>query len=111
MVVCAAGMRSFGVAHYLREQGISDAWSLAEGFGGMVSAGHAYHQPPAKGSLRLTQRVRLPAGLDLPEGAEIGTVQRISQTESGLRCQVQVALPGGGMRWLEDLPAEELQPA
>ncbi|MED5372413.1 MAG: rhodanese-like domain-containing protein [Myxococcota bacterium] len=33
VVVCAAGARSFGVAHYLREQGIEDAWSLSGGVG------------------------------------------------------------------------------
>ncbi len=39
VVVCAAGMRSFGVAHYLREQGLDDAWSLVGGVGAGVSAG------------------------------------------------------------------------
>jgi rhodanese-related sulfurtransferase len=33
IVVCAAGARSFSVAHYLREQGFPQAWSLEEGVG------------------------------------------------------------------------------
>ena len=33
IVVCAAGARSFSVAHYLREQGFAQAWSLEEGVG------------------------------------------------------------------------------
>ena len=33
VVYCAAGARSYGVAHYLREQGIPEAWSLIGGIG------------------------------------------------------------------------------
>ena len=33
VVYCAVGQRSFGVAHYLREQGLHDTWSLAGGIG------------------------------------------------------------------------------
>ena len=33
LVVCAAGARSFGVAHYLREQGFEKSWSLSGGVG------------------------------------------------------------------------------
>ena len=44
-VVCAAGMRSFGVAHYLREQGYAEAWSVPEGVGGLAEAGLPWVQP------------------------------------------------------------------
>lgn len=113
VVVCAAGVRSFGVAHYLREQGLSDAWSLSEGFGGLVSAGWPYHQPPTKAPLRLTQAVSLtalPPELR-PEGAEAGTVQRLHEVEGELRCDVLVPVQGGGARMLEGLPAAALRPA
>ena len=33
VVYCAHGVRSFGVAHWLREQGFEQAWSLVEGVG------------------------------------------------------------------------------
>jgi len=39
VVYCAAGARSFGVTHWLREQGWVDAWSLVSGFSGTVDAG------------------------------------------------------------------------
>lgn len=39
VVYCAAGARSFGVTHWLREQGWEDAWSLVSGFSGTVDAG------------------------------------------------------------------------
>ena len=39
LVGCAAGARSFGVTHWLREQGWTDAWSLVSGFSGTVDAG------------------------------------------------------------------------
>lgn len=44
VVYCAAGVRSFGVAHWLREQGWSDAWSLSGGAGAGVSAGVPWQQ-------------------------------------------------------------------
>lgn len=39
VVYCAAGGRSYGVTHWLREQGLADAWSLSGGAGAGVSAG------------------------------------------------------------------------
>lgn len=42
IVYCAAGARSYGVAHWLREQGFAQAWSLSGGAGAGVSAGFAW---------------------------------------------------------------------
>ena len=39
LVYCAAGARSFGVTHWLREQGWSDSWSVTSGFSGVLRAG------------------------------------------------------------------------
>ena len=39
VIYCAAGVRSYGVTHWLREQGWTDAWSLTSGFAGAVDAG------------------------------------------------------------------------
>ena len=39
LVYCAAGARSFGVTHWLREQGWSDAWSVTSGVSGVLRAG------------------------------------------------------------------------
>ena len=45
VVYCAAGMRSYGVTHWLREQGWTDAWSLTSGFHGTVEAGFEIVRP------------------------------------------------------------------
>jgi rhodanese-related sulfurtransferase len=56
-VYCAAGARSFGVAHWLREQGFPQAWSLSGG----VGVFHAVKVPvrPPPGMVPGT-RVKLP---------------------------------------------------
>jgi len=46
IIYCAAGARSYGVAHYLREQGIEDAWSLVGGIGAWLQQGGAWLAPP-----------------------------------------------------------------
>jgi rhodanese-related sulfurtransferase len=45
-VYCAAGARSWGVAWWLREQGFSQAWSLAGGVGVFPAVGHRVAPPP-----------------------------------------------------------------
>jgi rhodanese-related sulfurtransferase len=45
VIYCAAGVRSHGVAHWLREQGWADAWSLTSGFHGAVEAGFSIVRP------------------------------------------------------------------
>ncbi len=45
-VYCAAGARSFGVAHWLREQGFPQAWSLAGGIGVFHAVNHPVRPPP-----------------------------------------------------------------
>ena len=44
LVYCAAGVRSFGVTHWLREQGWENAWSVTSGFAGVLAAGGELHQ-------------------------------------------------------------------
>ncbi len=57
-VYCAAGARSWGVAHWLREQGFPLAVSLAGGVGVFPAIGHPVAAPPG---LMPGTRVRLPA--------------------------------------------------
>ena len=45
VIYCAAGSRSFGVAHWLREQGWEEAWSLESGFYGVTEAGFEVARP------------------------------------------------------------------
>ena len=42
VVVCAAGMRSFGVAHYMRDNGVEDAWSMVGGLGTWADQGYGH---------------------------------------------------------------------
>lgn len=42
VVVCAAGMRSFSVAHYMRDNGIADAWSMVGGLGTWADQGYGH---------------------------------------------------------------------
>ena len=45
VIYCAAGSRSFSVAHWLREQGWEDTWSLESGFYGVSEAGFEVARP------------------------------------------------------------------
>jgi len=45
VIYCAAGSRSYGVAHWLREQGWDDSWSLESGFHGVIEAGMEVTRP------------------------------------------------------------------
>ena len=50
IVYCAAGVRSFSVVHWLRDQGYEDSWSLVGGLGAWLDTGAEYEQPD-RGSL------------------------------------------------------------
>jgi len=111
VVICAAGVRSYGVAHYLREQGLPDAWSLSDGFGGLVEAGHPYHQPPSKAPVRLTQELTLNAAFqqDHSVSAKTATVQRIQPTESGSwRVDVHLIDPERGPQRIDNVDLSEV---
>ena len=45
VIYCAAGSRSFSVAHWLREKGWEDTWSLESGFYGVTEAGFEVARP------------------------------------------------------------------
>lgn len=49
VIYCAAGSRSFSVAHWLREQGWEDSWSLESGFYGVTEAGFEVARPGERG--------------------------------------------------------------
>jgi rhodanese-related sulfurtransferase len=46
IVYCAAGARSYGVTHWLREQGFEDTWSLVGGLGAWLAEGGEWGQLP-----------------------------------------------------------------
>jgi rhodanese-related sulfurtransferase len=72
VVVCAAGMRSFSVAHYLREQGVEDAWSMVGGLGTWADQG--YEHAPDGAKYGLGQKVKFK---DTEGKASEGRIQSI----------------------------------
>ena len=102
VVYCAAGARSFGVAHWLREQGFPNAVSLAGGIGVFDAIGHPVATPA--GVLPGT-RVRVPpeAVLDgRPLGLatwgevieQVGPALRVVVSdEQGFLVRVEMAAP------------------
>ena len=112
VVICAAGARSYGVAHYLREQGFAEAWSLAGGVGAYLDAGGQNVSTPGDAELRLLTPVRIrheaadARGLD---PALAGTVQRVDATPDGFRYSVRIRGDAATLV-LEGLSAAELAP-
>lgn len=86
VVYCAAGARSHGVAQLLRENGFSDAWSLAGGFGAYVAVGGHPVRPPTNAKFPIAGRVKL---------GEVGaTVQHIEETPDGMLYTVRTTADG-----------------
>jgi len=56
VIVCAAGVRSFQVSHYLRENGLADAWSLDGGVAEWADKGFVF---PKNGKFKVGNRVTL----------------------------------------------------
>ena len=90
IVYCAAGARSFGVAHYLREQGFPEAWSLVGGIGAWTTVDRAAWLPPPAGArfppttpVRLTEAAAARLGRAGATAARSGTVQEVRATEDG----------------------------
>ena len=113
VVMCAAGVRSFGVAHYLREQGLQDAWSLAGGVGAWLHEGGQHVVPPRKDNLRLLSPVRVKAEVcrarGLGEVALGAVVQAITGEPGAWSYAVRVAPPQGGSIFLEGLTEANLE--
>lgn len=112
VVICAAGARSYGVAHYLREQGFAEAWSLAGGVGAYLDAGGQSVSTPGDAEYRLLTPVRIrpeAAAARGQDAALAGTVQRIDATPDGFRYTVRVRGDAATLV-LEGLSAAELAP-
>lgn len=112
IVYCAAGARSFGVAHWLREQGLEDSWSLVGGLGAWIEVGGAYEQPSWEVELRPTRPVRLTDAAAQARGlgpdARQGTVQAVRVEDGQVRVTVDVMVDGARRR-LEGLDQAEVE--
>lgn len=116
VVYCAAGVRSFGVSHYLREQGIADTWSLVGGIGAWIEQDEAaWHTPPMQQTLRASTPARLtPAaakrlGRDGPLQNVAGSIQMVEKTPDGIRYTLSIPRQEGGVDVIEALSAADLQ--
>jgi rhodanese-related sulfurtransferase len=80
-VYCAAGARSWGVAHWLREQGFPEAWSLSGGIGAVGQV----EMPPGNPG----RSVDLPAAESEGAWMPAQTGEVIEWTSHGLRCRAR----------------------
>lgn len=96
ILYCAAGMRSFGVAHYLRDHGFPDAWSLPGGIGAWLETGAPSLQSPLGAPFAILDRVSL--------HGEPGLVLGLSEAASAWTATVRT-----GSVTHEAVPVEELQ--
>lgn len=116
VVYCAAGARSYGVTHYLREQGIADSWSLIGGIGAWIEQDKSsWHPPPSAAAFKTSAPARLtPAaaerlGRDSARAARAGSVQESRKTADGIRYVLGIPRTGGGMERVSDLCEDDLE--
>ena len=104
LVVCAAGARSFGVAHYLREQGFEKSWSLSGGVGDCFRQGIERRVAASQARFQVLDNVKV----TLPghEEPQAGTVQDVLGDAAPFRYRVRLSRPAQD-RWLFEDLAEE----
>lgn len=105
VIYCAAGMRSYSVTHFLREQGVSNSWSLIDGVGAWLGTGAKAMQPPTGSPFSIAQTVTHTA-----DGQNaVGTVEAIYKDGEKWRFSLRVASKGGGSQVLVDLSPDDLK--
>ena len=111
VVYCAAGARSFQIAHYLRDQGHADVWSMVGGMGSWLAQGGRQIIPPAA-PLGPGERARLgeAAAERLGVAARAGFVQEVRQTDEGVRFTLGVVGDSGEFERQAGLVADDLEP-
>jgi len=107
IIYCAAGARSFGVTHYLREQGIEDTWSLVGGIGAWLQQGGQWLSPPSDAAFPLLT----PVFVTSEEGSEEGSDRGLPGVVQAVRDEPRrysVRLSSGEL--LDDLEEAALTP-
>jgi rhodanese-related sulfurtransferase len=106
VLYCAAGVRSFDVSYYLREQGIQDVWSLD---GGVAAWAHRGYVHPADSDLGLTLKASLTKEALSERGLEScsGTIQSIQKGSGELTFSLAV-FEEGRMERIDGLLRSEL---
>jgi rhodanese-related sulfurtransferase len=108
VVYCAAGVRSHGVSHWLREQGYEETWSLVGGLGAWLSTGAAWRQPDRGAAFQPLEAVRVSddGGDALPPTGTGGRVQAVH--DGGV--DVLFTLADGTITRIDDLDPGALAP-
>jgi rhodanese-related sulfurtransferase len=114
VVYCAAGARSYGVVHWMRQQGFDDAWSLTGGLPAWTDLGRSPVVPSRTAPYELLQPVRLRLDAAAARGVEAdravpASVQGVAGTGPDARFALLLRLPGGAMR-VDDVAADEIEP-
>lgn len=108
VIYCAAGVRSHGVSHWLREQGYDEAWSLVGGLGAWLSTGAPWQQPDRAAPFQPLEPVRVAdrGGDGLPPPGTGGRVQ----ATSAAGVDVLFTLPDGTVARHDGIPPAALVP-
>ncbi|MFT5584175.1 MAG: rhodanese-related sulfurtransferase [Cognaticolwellia sp.] len=103
LVVCAAGARSFGVAHYLREQGFEKSWSLSGGVGDCFRQGIERRVAATEARFQVLDRVEV----TLPDQEELqaASVQDVLGESPPFRYRVRLKQTDNP-QWVFELPEE-----
>ena len=107
VVYCAAGVRSYGVTHWLRENGYSESWSLVGGLGAWLETGASWRSPTRNSELAPLQSVAVGEGAPdtLPPAGTEGRVQDIRDDV----VDVLFHLPDGTMTRCNDISPQHLE--
>ena len=110
VVVCAAGMRSWSVAQYLRNQGLDNVWSLENGSAAWSEHGHV---SPHKGRFSVGTKVAVGAAFieDLSEkpSVQYGYIHNCSLEDSKTLYDVQF-WSASGVVIAKRVPESEVEP-
>lgn len=108
VVYCAAGVRSHGVSHWLREQGYEDTWSLVGGLGAWLSTGAAWRQPDRNAAFQPLEPVRVSDTADDPL-PPVGTAGRVQAVHDG-GVDVLFTLSDGTIERIDGVDPSSLAP-
>ena len=111
VVVCAAGMRSWSVAQYLRNQGLDDVWSLENGWAAWSEHGHV---SPFRGRYAVGTKVSVSAAFidelaDKPT-TQYGYIHCCSRSDDGDTSYDVQFWTSDGVAIAKSIPETEVQP-
>jgi rhodanese-related sulfurtransferase len=106
VIVCAAGIRSYQVTHYLRENGIEDVWSLDGGVAEWAYTGFTF---PKKGKFSVGHRVTIAPNAIEPHQLKLGylRVQNIIEKAGDLTYEL-AAWTDDGYRIFDGMVESEI---